>query len=138
LKKVIAAALLSLGIATFTPTTTFAAPDKDCTDFSSQQEAQQYWDQKGYSADHDPERLDQDGDGIPCEDGEGSGQNSGTDNSGNTNDNNSGNTNDNAKDEQPKGGKMPKTALDVPVGIMMGLLSLVTGLALFFRKRVAG
>jgi Excalibur calcium-binding domain len=135
LKKVIAAALLSLGIAAFSPTSTFAAPDKDCTDFSGQQEAQQYWDQKGYSADHDPERLDRDGDGIPCEAGEGSGQNSGTDTSDN---NTNGNTNNDTKAEQPKGGKMPKTALDVPVGIMMGLLSLVTGFALFFRKRVAG
>jgi hypothetical protein len=46
--------------------------DKDCTDFSSYDEAVNYWNAKGYSATYDPENLDGWGnnvvdDGIPCE-----------------------------------------------------------------------
>lgn len=39
-------------------------PDKDCSDFSSQEEAQQYYDDAGPG---DPNGLDRDGDGVACE-----------------------------------------------------------------------
>ncbi|CAG9620327.1 excalibur calcium-binding domain-containing protein [Sutcliffiella rhizosphaerae] len=41
--------------------------DKNCSDFSSFDEVVEYWNAKGYSASYDPEDLDRDGDGIPCE-----------------------------------------------------------------------
>ena len=43
--------------------TASAATDRDCTDFASQAEAQAAYD----AVPGDPERLDQDGDGIACE-----------------------------------------------------------------------
>jgi len=116
----------------------FATPaDHDCDDFSSQEEAQKYWDEKGYSADHDPERLDADGDGIPCEEG-GSG-NGGSDNG--TSDNGS---SDNGTQPQQgsgsseSGGKLPKTATSYPVNALAGLGMLVVG-AIFFvlHRRLA-
>lgn len=44
------------------------AADKDCGDFTTQGEAQTYFDGRGYSSSSDPERLDADNDGVPCED----------------------------------------------------------------------
>lgn len=44
--------------------------DRDCGDFATQQDAQEYFDAKGYSASNDPERLDSangKGDGVACE-----------------------------------------------------------------------
>jgi micrococcal nuclease len=43
------------------------AGDRDCADFSSQQEAQRYFEAKGGPA-HDPDYLDADNDGVACED----------------------------------------------------------------------
>lgn len=47
------------------------SPDKDCSDFSSHAEAQQFFDCCGFSATNDPMRLDGKGntvdDGIACE-----------------------------------------------------------------------
>ncbi|WP_425825829.1 excalibur calcium-binding domain-containing protein [Streptomyces fractus] len=42
----------------------YAAPDKDCPDFSTQAEAQAYFD----AHPGDPDRLDRDKDGMACED----------------------------------------------------------------------
>jgi hypothetical protein len=41
--------------------------DVSCSDFATQQEAQDFWDRNGYSATNDPYGLDGDADGIPCE-----------------------------------------------------------------------
>ncbi|MDA2672205.1 excalibur calcium-binding domain-containing protein [Bacillus cereus] len=41
---------------------------KNCGHFKNQQEAQAFWDQNGYGVGNDPNRLDNDKDGIPCED----------------------------------------------------------------------
>lgn len=43
------------------------ATDKDCTDFATQAEAQQYFDGRGGSATNNVDRLDDDGDGTVCE-----------------------------------------------------------------------
>ncbi|MFF3494551.1 excalibur calcium-binding domain-containing protein [Streptomyces sp. NPDC002795] len=43
----------------------YAAPDRDCPDFSTQAEAQAYYD----AHPGDPDRLDRDDDGQACEDG---------------------------------------------------------------------
>ncbi|MGP4060028.1 YHYH domain-containing protein [Halobacillus sp. H74] len=60
------------GSSSSTPKSTTPKPsDKDCDDFSSYDEVVEYWNNKGYSKDYDPERLDGRGntvdDGIPCE-----------------------------------------------------------------------
>jgi hypothetical protein len=41
--------------------------DHDCADFATQQQAQHYFERKGYSASNDPEGLDADNDGLACE-----------------------------------------------------------------------
>lgn len=43
------------------------AADHDCSDFATQAAAQTYFGQQGYTATNDPERLDADQDGRPCE-----------------------------------------------------------------------
>ncbi len=45
------------------------AADKDCGDFQYREDAQEYFDQQGYSAGNDPEELDDkgEGDGKACE-----------------------------------------------------------------------
>ncbi len=47
---------------------TFSGEDKDCKDFSSQAEAQAYFNSKGGSASNNVDRLDGDHDGAACED----------------------------------------------------------------------
>ena len=70
-----ASALLAAGL---TVGTAFAAPDRDCPSFSTQQEAQDYFESIGGSPDNNADRLDDDGDGIACDDlpsgGSGGGQ----------------------------------------------------------------
>jgi len=105
----------------------FATEDKDCSDFKTREEAMEYWKEKGYSADNDPERLDRDGDGIPCEElpsGGGSDEdsNAGSDNGGN----------------QQTGGQLPKTATNFPMNALMGvLLTLAGGFILVARRLIA-
>ncbi|RDY71211.1 hypothetical protein DXT76_08785, partial [Halobacillus trueperi] len=41
--------------------------DKDCSDFDSTAEAEQYWEENGYDENNDPDGLDRDKDGVPCE-----------------------------------------------------------------------
>ncbi|PEV02186.1 hypothetical protein CN417_28650 [Bacillus thuringiensis] len=41
---------------------------KNCSDFKSQKDAQNFWNQNGYGVGNDPHQLDKDKDGIPCED----------------------------------------------------------------------
>jgi hypothetical protein len=120
------------------PNNTFASHggDKDCTDFANQKEAQKHWDDHGYSATNDPERLDRDRDGIPCEDDEGSG-NSGNDNSNNNDQSGSDQDQDKGNTtEAKKGGPMPKTAINVPAGGMIGGgMALIGGIGLLALRR---
>lgn len=41
--------------------------DKDCADFGSHQEAQDYFESQGGSPSNNVDRLDRDGDGLACE-----------------------------------------------------------------------
>ncbi len=41
--------------------------DKDCSDFGSHQEAQDYFESQGGSQSNNVDRLDRDGDGLACE-----------------------------------------------------------------------
>ncbi|OGE05615.1 hypothetical protein A3F45_00155 [Candidatus Curtissbacteria bacterium RIFCSPHIGHO2_12_FULL_41_17] len=47
------------------PKTERSYPDRDCADFSSQSEAQDFFEENG--VDSDPHNLDRDGDSIACE-----------------------------------------------------------------------
>ena len=47
------------------PKTERSYPDKDCDDFSSQEEAQSFLESNGIGS--DPHNLDRDGDGVACE-----------------------------------------------------------------------
>jgi Excalibur calcium-binding domain len=63
LRRRIAAAVLAGGATLAVSGTANAAVDRDCTDFATHAEAQAAYD----AVPGDPERLDQDGDGVPCE-----------------------------------------------------------------------
>jgi hypothetical protein len=45
-------------------TPSFAQADRDCSDFGTQREAQEFYERNGPG---DPHRLDRDNDGIACE-----------------------------------------------------------------------
>lgn len=44
-----------------------ASADMDCSDFSSQSDVEEFWDDNDYSANNDPHNLDGESDGDPCE-----------------------------------------------------------------------
>lgn len=43
------------------------AGDRDCADFDTQQEAQEYFEEQGGGPDNNVDQLDEDGDGLACE-----------------------------------------------------------------------
>ena len=62
----LALALLALAVLALFGTSTAHAADRDCSDFSSQAAAQDFYEQAGGPA-SDPHRLDGDNDGVACE-----------------------------------------------------------------------
>jgi hypothetical protein len=65
MRKSVAVAAVVAGMAVgASPAAAFV--DKDCSDFSSWQQAEHYFKKHG-GPKHDPSRLDGDHDGIPCE-----------------------------------------------------------------------
>jgi len=62
--RLIAAAVVVVALAV--PTASAAAGDKDCSDFSTWRQAQNFYKQHGGPR-YDPHRLDADHDGIACE-----------------------------------------------------------------------
>ncbi|MBN8233771.1 excalibur calcium-binding domain-containing protein [Halobacillus kuroshimensis] len=111
--------------------------DKDCPDFASEEEAKEYWDEKGYSAENDPERLDRDGDGIPCEDPD----SSSSDSSEESSDDMSSGDEDAAEEEETmsseeEGGELPDTSAPYATYALLGMtLSVLGGTALVVRRR---
>jgi hypothetical protein len=65
LRQIAAVAVLSAGMALPMSATALAAPDRDCSDFATQAEAQAAFEADGPG---DPEHLDADHDGKACED----------------------------------------------------------------------
>ena len=63
IRSTVAAAVLTAGFSVALAGTASAAPDRDCPDFASQAEAQAAFN----AVPGDPERLDDDNDGIACE-----------------------------------------------------------------------
>jgi endonuclease YncB( thermonuclease family) len=64
LVRLLALAVVTLGLATVTRAPASAFSDRDCGDFPSQAAAQNFYLQAGAG---DPHRLDDDGDGVACE-----------------------------------------------------------------------
>jgi hypothetical protein len=64
LVRLLALAVVTLGLATVTQAPASAFSDRDCGDFPSQAAAQNFYLQAGAG---DPHRLDDDGDGVACE-----------------------------------------------------------------------
>lgn len=57
-------ALIALGVGAWLSTTPGTAADRDCSDFDSQRDAQEFYEAHGPG---DPHNLDGDGDGVACE-----------------------------------------------------------------------
>lgn len=125
MKRIFAFAVSTLLVLIGTSPSYAAENDKDCTDFASQEEAQKYWNEKGYTAENDPERLDRDGDGVPCEsNGTGGGDTDDT-------------SNDKGTKENGNGGPMPDTTIPAPLMIGIGSgLSAVGALLLLVRRKL--
>ncbi|WP_449355208.1 excalibur calcium-binding domain-containing protein [Virgibacillus natechei] len=156
--RITLAVLLSVLFMFGTAQSVFAADDLNCKDFDTQPEAQAH-----YDADpSDPDRLDGEGDGIPCEhlpDGD-----STTSSNDDTSENESEETTDDASTDEStssedantseeettssddatitdestssneEGGDLPDTATVLPLGIAGGLGAMALG-ALGLRKR---
>jgi hypothetical protein len=56
--------VLAVGIAVLLPATASAQADRDCSDFGSWAEAQEFYERSGPG---DPHNLDADNDGVACE-----------------------------------------------------------------------
>ncbi|OCA85907.1 hypothetical protein A8F94_13735 [Bacillus sp. FJAT-27225] len=111
----------------------FADEDKDCGDFSSNQEVMNFWHSNGYSATNDPHDLDRDNDGLPCEvskseydDFVATQTSSNNDNSNDT----SGST-----DSAAEGEALPETASNSVTMIGLGAVLALVGYLLVFRKK---
>jgi len=59
--------LLSGVFLSFYSTGVFAQDEYNCDDFSTKEAVMEFWYENNYSAENDPNNLDGDGDGYPCE-----------------------------------------------------------------------
>ncbi|OYD08561.1 excalibur calcium-binding domain-containing protein [Paludifilum halophilum] len=128
---IVSAFLLVFALA---PVSAFASPaDKNCSDFSAWEDAQRFYEENGGPA-KDPHDLDRDNDGLACdtlagfvpdhEPGSFVGDGDSSDDS---------NDSDSGKEE--KGGEMPKTATnDITLSLVGGVTAL-SGLVLYFVRR---
>ncbi|MFD2924021.1 excalibur calcium-binding domain-containing protein [Halobacillus naozhouensis] len=113
---------------------TSSTVDKDCKHFASQEEAQAYWDENGFTKGNDPQRLDRDGDAIPCEDDEGAASSSDEQGTSTEQDDTATAGNDS---EEVQGGELPNTSTSYAGYTLFGLALIVLGGGLFaFRKRI--
>lgn len=118
--------------------------DKDCPDFDSTAEAEEYWNEQGYSAENDPELLDRDGDGLPCENLGGSSSNDGaseeTSDEGESTEEESSDKETASEEEtmshEEEGGKLPETSAPYATYALLGMgLSVLGGAALVARRQ---
>lgn len=110
---VLAFAFLVVG---YSAGTQAAVVDHNCPDFSSHQAVMDYWYSHGYSATNDPERLDGDNDGLPCEVTKGE-------------------YDAFIKSKQSTGGTLPKTATNNVSMIVLGTGVAALGLVLVLRRK---
>lgn len=140
------ASLFSLALVfVFSVHPTFAAPhkDKDCKDFKSWQQAQQYFESHGGSKKNNYDGLDRDHDGLACENLKGfnpshknPNDSKGKSTTKQATHNTSSNHNTVSKHESSSavkksstGGKLPKTATDYPLASLLGAIMLLAGVA---------
>jgi LPXTG-motif cell wall-anchored protein len=115
----------------------FAAPGKNCSDFKTQEEAQQYFESHGGSKSNNVDGLDRDHDGIACENlpkgssGVGGGSGSVDKSPG---DNSTDKTGDTSSQPQ-QGGKLPKTASPLANMMIVGVAAVIAGVGLLFFNR---
>ncbi|GEN52838.1 excalibur calcium-binding domain-containing protein [Halobacillus faecis] len=112
--------------------------DKDCSDFDSTAEAEQYWKENGYDENNDPDGLDRDKDGVPCESLGGSSSDDGSGDSEaeeeeSMDDSEESETTEESSDEE--GGELPETATPYATYALLGMgLFLLSGGLLFVRR----
>lgn len=155
MKKLLASAtaftLLTVGYSSAAFAAKSPNDTKNCGHFKNQQEAQAFWDQNGYGIGNDPNRLDNDKDGIPCEDYKyQTSINTTTDNKetakpqeqtkqGNTQQNNQV-TNNNQQTKQTaetkkQGEKLPNTASNGVTMMLASAALVLVGSILVFRRK---
>jgi len=130
LRKVLSV-LFALSLALSFTSPALAFDDKDCSDFSTWEEAQRFYEENG-GPERDPHRLDgADNDGLVCENLKGFNENhvpgSFVDNG------------DSGSDSGNQGGQLPKTATFHPTMVLIGsgILAAGAGLLLYRRRHMA-
>ncbi|ARI78503.1 excalibur calcium-binding domain-containing protein [Halobacillus mangrovi] len=110
--------------------------DKDCDDFDSTEAAEQYWEENGYDENNDPDRLDRDKDGVPCESL--SSDDSATEDSSSDDAMESEESSDESTTEEnmEEGGEMPDTSAPYATYALLGAgLIAIGGSLLVFRRQ---
>ena len=143
LVSMLTAFLLVLGFANVG----YADDDKNCDDFSTQEEAQQYFD--NHDPDADPSDLDRDDDGQACDSLPSSGEDTNSDSSNDSeeamsNDDNSSSDEDMTStedsssdaDENTEGAEMAETATSYPIYMLLGFAIAAFGSLLLLKRRV--
>lgn len=135
MKKALLSLLMTSFVFVFGLQNVSAQGDKNCPDFSTWNEAQTYFEQKGGSPTNNVDDLDRDGDGLACEDLTGAPDkttwNWATDRLLPATDGGTVGDGDNA------GGQMPETATNNVNGIIAGVMIMAAGFLFFIRKRKA-
>ncbi|MDZ5606740.1 excalibur calcium-binding domain-containing protein [Bacillus pseudomycoides] len=105
---------------------------KNCSDFNSQKEAQNFWNQQGYGVENDPHQLDKDNDGIPCEDTKYPVDTNATTQEKNKTDTQT-TTTDNTNKQQ--GTKLPNTASNNVTMMFVSAGGILAGSLIVFRRK---
>jgi len=116
----------------------YAADDKNCDDFSSQEEAQNYYESN--NPDEDPSGLDRDNDGQACEGSSYSGSDSSDEeaaSSGEASDDEmTSDESSEAAEADSEGAEMADTATSYPVYMLLGLAIAAFGSLLLLKRRI--
>ncbi|MGG1687274.1 excalibur calcium-binding domain-containing protein [Pseudalkalibacillus sp. NRS-1564] len=114
----------------------YAADDKNCDDFSSQEEAQNYYESN--DPDADPSGLDRDNDGEACEIHSYSGSTSSDEEatSGGESSDEEMTSEESSEAADSEGAEMADTATSYPVYMLLGLAIAAFGSLLLLKRRV--
>jgi LPXTG-motif cell wall-anchored protein len=118
----------------------YAADDKNCDDFSSQEEAQNYYESN--DPDADPSGLDRDNDGEACETYSYSGSDSSDEEAASSDDSAASDEEMTSEEDSSEaadsaeGAEMADTATSYPVYMLLGLAIAAFGSLLLLKRRV--
>ncbi|QHA94148.1 excalibur calcium-binding domain-containing protein [Bacillus sp. N1-1] len=118
----------------------YADDDKDCKDFSSQEEAQNYYESN--DPDADPSDLDRDNDGEACETHSYSGSDSSDEEAASSDDSAASDEEMTSEEDSSEvadsteGAEMADTATSYPVYMLLGLAIVAFGSLLLLKRRV--